>query len=813
MERATLFAEVLLPLSLEKTYTYRIPEELNEEAIPGKRVVVQFGNKRIYAGIIHRLGTKPPAGYEARYILHILDDVPLISESDLHFWEWLVTYYMGNLGDIMALALPAALRLQSESILVLHPETQEDDLPELSAEESRIIHLLLQHPYVVMDKIPELADIKNPMKYIKSLYERGLVLVKEDIAENYSPKTTQMIRLAASWQDEDFARSTLDALERKAPKQSDIILSLLGQGATALEKTPWMKSRGLSEQALKALLDKGLVVQFKEQVSRLKAAQVAAEAPVFAPEIIAAAEQLSSLLDEKRIALLHGQRGSGKTSMYLHLAEELLKAGKQILILQPEAALTQQFIERYEQQFGADLLVWHNKFTQAERYELWEKVQQGVPCVVLGSRSALFLPFKNPGLFVVDEEHDGSYKQFERRPYIHARDALIMLAHQRGCPCLLVSATPSAEAWYHAQEGRYGMMEAPLSTGRETLKIHLVDTGTLRRNNEMQGLFSPHAVQEIHRTLDAGKQVIVYHNRKGFVPWIRCETCSWRPRCVQCDVTLTYYKSSSRNLCHYCGHQEVPQRLCPACGSNKISMQGYGTERIAEELGILFPEARISRLDQETARSRKEMLRIVDGFMSRKTSILVGTHFLTRGMELGQVGLTLIPDADQAMYIPDFRAHERAFQQFVQVLAHTNKDGLGMLQTYQPAHPLFADVLNGNIGDFYSRELPLRSQFLFPPFTRMIRIDFRHKDALLCLKAAESFISLFKTGPEVYLNGPVKPHISRIRNLYIRQVVLRIGRKHPQPSAVKEHIKDVLRRLMADKTFKGLYCVPEADPQ
>jgi len=813
MERATLFADILLPLSLEKTYTYRIPEELKEEAVPGKRVVVQFGKKKIYAGIILRLGERPPAGYEARYILHILDDKPLLGDDDLRFWEWLSNYYMGNPGDIMSLALPAALRLQSESILVLHPDTRSDELPDLAAEEHLIIELLLKQPYVVLDKLSELADIKNPLKFIKSLYERGLILIKEDISEHYTPKTTTMMRLSEQWQNDVFARETLNALERKAPKQSDIILSLLGAAGQALEKQPWMKSHGLSEPALKSLSDKGLVVLYKEQVSRLKTGITTVPPAPASKALTHAAEALRTLLQQHQVVLLHGAKGSGKTSTCLELCKSTLQEGKQLLILQPEAALTQQLIARYEQHFGKDLLVWHGKHSHAERYELWEKVRQGEPCVVLGSRSAIFLPFKNPGLFVVDEEHDSSYKQFDRRPYIHARDALIMLAHQRKSACLLVSATPSAEVWYQALEGRYGLMEAPFGTELPKAKVHLVDTGTLRRNNEMQGIFSPHAVQEIHRCLEEGRQVIVYHNRKGFVPWIRCETCGWRPRCVQCDVTLTYYKSSSRNLCNYCGHQEVPQRLCPACGSNKISMQGYGTERIAEELNILFPEAHIARLDQETARSRKELLRIVDGFMQQKTNILVGSHFLTRGMELGAVGISMIPDADQAMHLPDFRAHERAFQQFVQVLAHTGSTGIGILQSYQPGHPLFAEVVDGNAASFYTRELPMRQKFQFPPFTRMIRIEFRHKEANTSLQAAEAFFRQFPAGQEVLINGPVKPHISRIRNQYIQQVVLRIPRTHPQPSRVKEQIRAGMRALLGQPAFKRLICGADVDPQ
>jgi primosomal protein N' (replication factor Y) len=813
MERATLFAEVLLPLSLDKTYTYRIPEALNEEAVPGKRVVVQFGKRKIYAGIILSLGDKPPAGYEARYILHILDDTPLLEKADLQFWEWLASYYMGNLGDIMALALPAALRLQSESILVLHPDTHADALPELSSEEHRIIELLLQHAYVVVDKLPELADIKNPLKYIKSLYERGLILIKEDISEHYSPKTTSMIRLSEQWQDETFAQETLNALERRAPKQSDIIMSLLGAGSRPQEKQSWLKTHGLSEQALKSLSDKGLVVLYKEQISRLKQSTSSGTEPVLAPEIEAAALQLEHLLQEKQTALLHGPKGSGKTAVTLELSKKILQAGKQVLILQPEAALTQQLIERYEQYFGKDVLVWHGKHSHAERYELWEKVRQGEPCVVLGARSAIFLPYKNPGLFVVDEEHDSSYKQIDRRPYIHARDAVIMLAHLRKCPCLLISATPSAEVWYQNLEGRYAVAAAPLSDKVAASTVQLVDTGTLRRNHEMQGIFSPHAVQEIHRCLEAGNQVVVYHNRKGFVPWIRCESCNWRPRCVQCDVTLTYYKSSSRNLCNYCGHQEVPQRLCPACGSNKISMQGYGTERIAEELNILFPEAHVSRLDQETARSRKELLRIVDGFIQQKTDILVGSHFLTRGMDLGAVGLSIIPDADQAMYLPDFRAHERAYQQFVQVLAHVGSSGLGILQSYQIGHPLFADVVKGDAASFYARELPMRRQFLFPPYTRMIRLEFKHVDAHASLQAAEWFIKNFPAGQDIAVNGPVKPHISRIRNQYIQQVVLRIPRNHPQPTQVKELIRTGFRALLAMPAFKRLLCSADVDPQ
>lgn len=809
MERITLFADVILPLSLERLYTYRIPDEWRDEAIPGKRVIVPFGKKKFYAAILYQIKETPPAGYEAKYIHHILDDVPILSETDFRFWEWMARYYMGHLGDVMAMALPAALRLQSESLLVLHPEAQWDE-NEVSPEEAQILRLLREKSYLSMEGLPELVGQKSAHRFVKSLYERGLILIKEDISERYAPRMQKMLQLSPQWSDETFANETLQKAEKRAPKQCDILMGLLMAGKP-VERTEWMKQHGFSDGALRQLLEKGWVIQTEEAVSRVQKHSGIAGA-VQTAQLEPQRKEVARLLQEKGTVLLHGDRGSGKTALYNTLAEEMLEAGQQVLILQPEIAITEALIQEFADRFGEKLLVWHAKFSQAERYEIWEQVRSGRPCVVLGSRSAVFLPIEKPGLIVVDEEHESSYKFFDRRLHLHARDAALVLGKQRSAPVLLVSSTPSSEAWYLASTGAYGRVELPEATRPKTL---LIDTGYLRRSRNMQGQFSPQLLGMIQQNLDDSRQVLVYHNRKGFVPWIRCESCGWLPRCTQCDVTLTYYKAGNRQLCHYCGSSSQPVNHCPACGSHKLSMQGYGTERVADELAIIFPNSRVQRFDPETAKSRREMETIIQAFRQGQTDILVGTQLLSKGIDIGRMGLALVTDAELTVNLPDFRAHERAYQQFVQVLSQALADqegGVAVIQTANPALPLFAQIASRDLQGFYANELPLRERFHFPPYTRLIRFTFRHKDFNLCEKAALAFVQQLPQRSDWIVNPPAKPYVPRVRNLYLLQVLVRIDRNSRHLQELKQLMRKILHQLLGDKTFKGLQTDADVDP-
>jgi len=709
----------------------------------------------------------------------------------------------------MAMALPAALRLQSESLLVLHPEAQWND-SELSAEEVRILQLLREKSYLSMEGLPDIIGQKSAHRYVKSLYERGLILIKEDISERYAPKMQKMLLLSPQWNDESFANETLQRVEKKAPKQCDILIGLLMAGR-AVERSAWMKQYGFSDSALKQLLDKGWVIQTEEAVSRVHQ-HSGGTAPIAAEQLAAFRHRVEEGLKEKSVMLLHGDRGSGKTALYAELARQQVSEGKQVLILQPEIAITENLIQQFGDLFGAHLLVWHTKFSHAERYEIWEQVRSGKPCVILGSRSAIFLPMEKPGLIIVDEEHESSYKFFDRRLHLHARDAALILGRQRESPVLLVSSTPSSEAWYLADSGVYGRVELPAASRPKTL---LIDTGYLRRSRNMQGQFSAQLLTIIQQTLDRSEQVLVFHNRKGFVPWIRCEGCGWLPRCTQCDVTLTYYKAGNRQLCHYCGNSAAPVNHCPACGSHKLSMQGYGTERVADELALIFPQARVQRIDPETAKSRREMERIIDTFRQGQTDILVGTQLLSKGIDIGRMGLALVTDAEISVNLPDFRAHERALQQFVQVLSQAKPElegGQAVIQTVNPALPLFSQIANRDIAGFYKHELPLRERFHFPPYTRLIRFTFKHREFEWVEKAALTFVQHLPQHPDWIVNPPAKPYVPRVRNLYLMQVLVRVERKSHHLPALKQILRDTLHVLLGDKTFKGLQTDTDVDP-
>lgn len=815
-ERITLFAEVLLPLPVPKAYTYRVPHEWNEFLQAGQRVVVQFGARKVYSGIILNFTEEPPALYNASYLLEIMEDEPIVLPLQLKFWQWVASYYMCHPGEVMAAALPAGFRLQSESLLVLHPEYNPENVPELDEKETLIYKALLQKKELKTDAVAELLGQKSGMRQIKSLYLKGIAVLKEEISERYKPKWEDIISLSHQWNDAVFATETLNHLEKRAPRQADAIMAVLGMGKGSFPKKELTEKHGIDAAHIKTLVQKGLLLQERRQVDRLKRLVSEPDELELTPEQTAADSQIHAAFSSGKNVLLYGVTGSGKTYLYIQQIKKALSEGKQALLLIPEVALTEQLVSRLEHYFGNEMGVWHNYYSGHERTELYEKVLKGEVRFIVGARSALFAPFSNLGVVVIDEEHENSFKQFDKRPHYHGRDAAIQLANMHGCHVLAGSATPSYELWNLCTEGRW----EKITLNKRFIQtpapqILLVNTTESGKKNKPKGPFHAHMLEAIGNCLDTKSQVIVYQNRKGFVPYIHCDICGYTPHCVNCDITLTYYKSNGQQRCGYCAHTQPPMQICPACGSTAVSMKGFGTERIAEELSLVFPAAKIARLDQESMRKRSDFQRVLNGFANGEIDILVGTQLLSKGLDFQNVGLVAVPDADILLNIPDFRTHERAFQQLFQVAGRSgrgSKQGQVMIQSRQTAHPVLQAVLNDDYTGLAEQEIELRKQFQYPPFSRIIKITVKHKDARKSEEASKYYAQILKSTLKERMLGPQEPPVARVRNYYLQQLMVKLDKKKDDPAKVKTLLWNASQKLTAMADFKGVWIDFDVDP-
>lgn len=814
-ERVTIFAKVLLPLPVPNAYTYRVPQEWNELLEIGQRVTVQFGPKKIYAGIVLDFSDEPPLHYQASYLLEILDDEPVVSPLQLKFWSWISQYYMCHLGEVMAAALPAGFRLQSETIIALSPDYDEEHKVELDEKEWAIVNLLIQKKQIRIDEAASAAGIKSPMKYIKSLYSRGMILMQEEVKENYKPKTEVFLKLSTDWNDESFARETLGQLEKRAPKQAGVVMAIMGMGKGEFSRKELVDKHGIDGSHIKALEKKGLVLLEVREVDRIIRGVGSKEFDL-TPAQKVCCDKIESAFGDHKNVLLHGETGSGKTFVYQHFIANTLAAGKQVLYLVPEVGLTEQLVARLSAFFGAEMGVWHNFYSGAERTELYLKVKTGSIKLLVGARSALFAPFENLGLVVVDEEHENSFKQFDKRPHYHGRDAALQLASMCNCPVLMGSATPSYEWLHAAEEGKLAwinLKERFIQTPPP--KVEIVNVGEAKRQNRMKQIFSTHMLESMQKTLDEKGQIIVFQNRKGYVPYMSCNFCGHTGHCINCDIALTYYKSLKTQKCNYCGFTQDPPAQCPACGSTSISMRGFGTERIAEELGIFFPEARITRFDQESVRRRSDFQKILNGFERGEIDFLVGTQLLSKGLDFENVGLVCIPDADMMLNIPDFRSHERAFQQMYQVIGRAgrgNKQGKGIVQSYQPSHPVLQAVQHSEYLALAEEEIAMRKELQYPPFARLIRVVVRHKDPQVAENASYAYANAIKKSLKERVIGPQAPVVSKIRNYYLHHILIKANPETDLIPKIKQFLMDASLALHKTDSYKGVWVDFDVDP-
>ncbi|MBQ8564365.1 MAG: primosomal protein N' [Bacteroidaceae bacterium] len=817
------FADVILPLPLYRYFTYRIPADMQGRLRQGHRVVVSFGRAKFYTAIVVALHDTEPQGYEVKEIATLLDDEPIVLRPQLKFWEWIADYYLCSVGDVYKAALPSGLKLESETSLAINPDFEEAVDERLSEREAILMQALSTQGRLTVHELEKQTGLRNTLPVLRRLVEREAIFVSERIRSNYKPKTEVCVRLSFEQGNQEALRSAFELVKR-SKQQETLLLSFLDlshfmQPGNYVEvsRTALLERAGVSAAVLAGVVNKGIMQTYKREISRFaNVARHCCEMPTLSNEQSRALGEIYTTFRDKSVTLLHGVTSSGKTEIYTHLIDNALQQGRQVLYLVPEIALTTQLTERLQRVFGDKLLIYHSRFSDNERVEIWHKMLRSrEPRVVLGVRSSIFLPFHNLGLVIVDEEHETSYKQYDPAPRYHARNAAIVLAQMYDAKVLLGSATPAVESYYNAQCGKYGLVELLTRYSNNPLpEVRTIDMREQRRKKLARGNFSEPLIEEVHKALKREEQIILFQNRRGFAPMVECRECAWVPKCTQCDVSLTYHKRDNRLVCHYCGYScEVP-RICPACLQPTIEVRGFGTERIEEDVEQIFPDTPLARMDMDTTRSRNAYQEIIDDFAAGKSKILIGTQMVTKGLDFDRVSIVGILSADSMLSFPDFRAHERAFQMMAQVAGRSGRGksrGVVFLQTSQPQLPIIEQVIQHDYVGMYREQLSQRQTFGYPPFTRLIYIYLKHRDeAVLDTLSHQYAVLLRKVFGERVL-GPDNPPVARIQSLYIRKIMLKV-----ETSASMAQVKDLLRQIyersLVDERFKSLTLYYDVDP-
>lgn len=812
------YIDVILPIPVEKAFTYSVTQDEAAFLKPGMRVAVPFGKSKVYAALVKHIHREAPTIYEAKEIEHILDEHPIVTQKQFELWAWMATYYMCTEGEVMRASLPSAFLLESETIISLCKDVvlKDTDLPD----DEFLIYEALQHQSVI--KIQEVMDILGKRKVlptIKRLLDKGAISVQEEIYEQYKPKIVSFVQLHPDYKDETAFNELLEKLS-KAPKQRTLVLtffSLKAKTNKPISTIALQKAANATSTQLKSLVSKGVFETYQKRKDRIDFEGETNETKQLNAHQEVALSEIKESFETQNVCLLHGVTASGKTEIYVSLIKELLVTGKQILYLLPEIALTTQLISRLQNYFGEKVAVFHSKYSVHERVEVWNNVlhKASKAQIIIGARSAMLLPFRDLGYVIIDEEHESSFKQFDPAPRYHARDTAIVLGYMFQAKVLLGSATPSIESVYNARQGKYGYVSLMHRHGDILLpEINLVDIKEKQRKREMTGHFSDTLLRAITDALELGEQVILFQNRRGFSPILECVTCGHAPQCPNCDVSLTYHKYRNQLRCHYCGHYIAMQLKCMACGSAELTTKGFGTEQIEVELKELYPDHKIARMDSDTTRGKYGFEKIITAFEQEEIDILVGTQMLTKGLDFRNVTLVGILNADSMLNFPDFRAHERSYQLIAQVsgrAGRTEKQGKVLVQTYNPYHQILQQVSANKFDAMYEEQLQERRDFKYPPFYRLVRITLRHRDYQ---KIEESSIWLAKAlrqglGADAVL-GPETPPIARIRNQYRRNVLIKINRKQ-NLKQVKGLIARVRTSFMAVPQYRGVRLIVDVD--
>ncbi|MDD2960813.1 MAG: primosomal protein N' [Muribaculaceae bacterium] len=818
------FAEIILPLPLYGTYTYHVPEELNAKIKIGCRVLVQFGQKKYYTGIVYTLHNNKPEDFVTKDIEDLLDDYPILRYPQLKLWDWISDYYLCSLGDVFKAAIPAGLKIESETEVRINPDFEVMQDENLKERELIVLDFVSSRDSVKIIDIEKATGFKNLATIVMRLIEQEAVFVNEKVINNYKPKIEVYVALCCDRGDETSVHSYFD-LVRAYKKQETLLL-------TYLEMSHWMRKSdtkeilkkdllsrsGITQQVLSTMIKKGIMRIYKKEINRFKLASMEIETlPTLSESQQKAYWDILDSYKEKNITLLHGVTSSGKTEIYINLISEMLRQKKQILYLVPEIALTTQLTYRLKRVFGEMLLIYHSKFSDNERVDIWKKLlKNGSPCIVLGVRSSVFLPFNNLGLVIVDEEHETSFKQQDPSPRYNARNVAMVLASMHGAKTLLGTATPSIDSYYNATHGKYALVELnERYEGIELPEVRVVDLKLARKRREMKGIFSPELLNVSRKALEEDKQVILFQNRRGYAPMVMCKECAWVPKCDNCDVSLTYHKYTNTLICHYCGFTYQLPQLCPSCKQPTLEIEGYGTERIEDDIETVFPDTPILRMDLDTTRNKNSYEKIIEDFSKGTSKILVGTQMVTKGLDFAGVKVVGVLNADSMINFPDFRSHERAFNMLEQVSGRAGrKDGRGVvvIQTSNPNHPVINYVLNHDYAGYYNNEIEEREYFKYPPFTKLINIYLKHRDDNVLTEVSVRYSNMLREVFGYRVLGPEAPMIARIQQLHIRQIVLKIENEASMLK-VKKILRQVYENIIkVDSRMKSTILYYDVDP-
>lgn len=817
------YVDVIVPLPIASQYTYSLPDALEGSVQEGCRVVVPFGKKKFYTAVVTKVHEVAPEGYETKEVEELLDERPVILPRQLQLWDWLASYYLCTLGDVYKAALPSGMKIESETIILYNEEFEA--MEPLPGAEQQVLDWLNTEREQCITQLQRKYGQKNVLPVIKKLLDKEAVFVKEDLKRTYKPRTEARVRLMNAGMTEAQMQSLFNEMGR-AKKQLAVLMKYvelsgwcgLDSCLKEVSKKELMEASGASSAVFNGLLEKDIFELYYQEIGRLS--KVAMQTVPLNPLNVAQQRALDGIhasFHEKNVCLLHGVTSSGKTEIYIHLIQKAVEEGKQVLYLLPEIALTAQITERLRKVFGHRLGVYHSKFPDAERVEIWKKqLEEQAYDVILGVRSSVFLPFKRLGLVIVDEEHENTYKQQDPAPRYHARSAAIMLASMYGAKVLLGTATPSVESYFNALSGKYGLVELKERYKEIRLPhIEQVDIKELAHQKRMRGPFSPTLMQEIRKALENKEQVILFQNRRGFAPMVECHTCAWVPKCKNCDVSLTYHKGLNQLTCHYCGYTCPVPKICPACGETDLRNRGFGTERVEDDVKLVFPEARVARMDLDTTRTRTAYEKIISDFEQGKTDILIGTQMVSKGLDFERVSVVGILNADTMLNYPDFRSYERAFQLMAQVAGRAgrkNKQGLVVLQTKSPDLPVIHQVMRNDYEQLYYDQLAERQLFRYPPYYRLVYVYLKHRKEEVLDMAADMMAAQLRAGLGDRVLGPDKPPVARIQTLFIKKMIVKVEQTASM-SKVRNYLLAVQHAVMADERFRSLVVYYDVDPQ
>ncbi|WP_431158435.1 replication restart helicase PriA [Winogradskyella poriferorum] len=812
------YLDVILPITLQRAFTYHITEAEADFIKVGMRVAVPFGKNKIYTALAYRIHNNPPLIYEAKTIHQILDETPIITEPQLKHWEWIASYYMCSVGEVMRAALPNALILESETIISRNTEILVKDV-DLKDDEFLIFEALQFQTSLKIQDVISILDKKRVLPVIKGMVEKGILKLHEEIYEKYQPKLVRYVKLAQGLKTEEKLQELLEMLSR-APKQREVVLTLFtleAQKNVPIKVAELTKASGSSSAIIRTLIDKAILEEFHIQKDRIEyqgdSASDIKQLSAVQEEALVTVEHH---FEEKSVTLLHGVTSSGKTEIYVNLIKKQIESGKQVLYLLPEIALTTQLVERLQHYFGEHVAVFHSRYSSNERVEVWHNLlsQKSKAQLIVGARSAMLLPFSDLGLIIIDEEHEQSFKQFDPAPRYHARDAAIVLANYHKAKILLGSATPSLESYFNATKGKYGLVELKTRYNNVLMPdIELVDLADKYKRKRMKGHFSDRLIEEMTLALEEGQQIILFQNRRGFSPIVECVTCGHSPQCPNCDVSLTYHQYRDQLRCHYCGFNTIMPKTCDACGNATLDTKGFGTEQIEEEVKVLFPDHKVARMDLDTTRGKFGFEKLITNFEQGEIDVLVGTQMLTKGLDFRNVKLVGIMNADNLLNFPDFRAHERSYQLMAQVAGRagrTDLRGKVLIQTYNPHHRILQQVSTNAYEDMFKEQMNDRYNYHYPPIFRLIKITFKHKDYNKVNLASDWFAKSLRQVFKANVLGPEFPPISRIRNLYNKNILVKIPQNQSLPKT-KEAIMKIHNSFNAVKDFRPVRVVLNID--